>query len=95
MMARVKLVVQCKLLPSPEQAAALKATLRACNDASNWVSAVAFGMTSRRNYDVRKHTYRNLRAAGIGSQAGLGMFRSPALRPSLSSLPPISAESLT
>ena len=26
-------------------------------------------MTSRRHYDVRKRTYANLRAAGIGSQA--------------------------
>ena len=65
----MKLVVQVKLLPSPEQTAALEATLRACNDAANWVSAVAFGMTSRRNYDVRKRTYADLRAAGIGSQA--------------------------
>jgi IS605 OrfB family transposase len=65
----MKLVVQVKLLPSPGQAAALEATLRICNDAANWVSAVAFRMTSRRNYDVRKHTYANLRAAGIGSQA--------------------------
>ena len=52
MMAKVKLVAQVKLLPSPEQAAGMKATLHACNDAANWVSAVAFGMTSRRNYDV-------------------------------------------
>jgi putative transposase len=69
MMARVKLVVQVKLLPSPGQAAALEATLYACNDAANWVSMTAFRMTSRRNYDVRKRTYQNLRAAGIGSQA--------------------------
>jgi IS605 OrfB family transposase len=65
----VKLVVQVKLLPSPGQAAALQATLRACNNAANRVSAVAFGMTSRRNYDVRKRSYKDLRAAGIGSQA--------------------------
>lgn len=65
----MKLAVQVKLLPSPGQAAALETTLRACNDAANWVAEVAFGMTSRRNYDVRKHTYAHLRAAGIGSQA--------------------------
>jgi putative transposase len=47
MMANVKLVAQVKLLPSPEQAAGMKATLRACNDAANWVSAVAFGMLHR------------------------------------------------
>jgi IS605 OrfB family transposase len=68
-MTRVKLVVPVKLLPSPEQVAALSATLRACNDAANWVSGIAFGMKSRRNYDVRRLTYENVRAAGIGSQA--------------------------
>ncbi|MFH8737836.1 hypothetical protein [Streptomyces sp. NPDC017964] len=30
----MKLVVQVKLLPTPEQAAALEATLRACNRAA-------------------------------------------------------------
>lgn len=65
----MKLVVQVKLLPSPGQAEALKATLRACNDAANRVSTVAFGMTSRRNYDVRKRTYQDVRSRGIGSQA--------------------------
>lgn len=65
----MKLVVQVKLLPSPGQAEALKATLRACNDAANRVSTVAFGMTSRRNYDVRKRTYQDVRPRGIGSQA--------------------------
>jgi len=69
MMACVKLVVQVKLLPSPQQAAALEATLRACNDAANWVSAVAFGMTLRRNYEVRRRTYKDIRSLGIGSQA--------------------------
>lgn len=65
----MKLAVQVKLLPSPGQAAALEATLHTCNDAANRVSATAFGMKSRRNYDVRKRTYQDLRAAGIGSQA--------------------------
>ena len=62
MMANMKLVAQVKLLPSPEQAAGMKATLRACNDAANWVSTVAFGMTSRRNYDVRKRAYKEIRS---------------------------------
>jgi putative transposase len=65
----VKLVVQVKLLPQLEQAEALETTLHACNDAANWVSGIAFGMTSRRNYDVRRRTYSSLRAVGIGSQA--------------------------
>jgi IS605 OrfB family transposase len=69
MMACVKLVVQIKLLTSSQQATTLGETLCACNDAANWVSEVAFGMTSRRNYDVRKRTYKDIRSRGIGSQA--------------------------
>lgn len=41
----VKLVVQVKLLPTPAQAAALEATLRACNEAATWASGVAFEKT--------------------------------------------------
>ncbi|MDT0488205.1 helix-turn-helix domain-containing protein, partial [Streptomyces doebereineriae] len=37
----MKLVVQVRLLPTPEQAAALEATLHACNEAASWVSEVA------------------------------------------------------
>lgn len=40
----VKLMVQVKLLPTPVQAAALEATLRACNEAATWTSEVAFGL---------------------------------------------------
>jgi hypothetical protein len=42
MVVVVKLVVQIKLLPTPEQAPALEATLHAVNEAANRVSAVAF-----------------------------------------------------
>ncbi|MFC9915958.1 hypothetical protein [Streptomyces sp. NPDC127197] len=38
----MKLVVQVKLLPTPGQASALEATLRACNRAATHASAVAF-----------------------------------------------------
>ncbi|WP_433350410.1 helix-turn-helix domain-containing protein [Microtetraspora malaysiensis] len=38
----MKLVVQVRLLPTPEQAAALEATLRTCNDAANFASMTAF-----------------------------------------------------
>jgi hypothetical protein len=38
----VKLVVQVRLLPTPEQAAALEATLRVVNRAANEVSQIAF-----------------------------------------------------
>ena len=38
----VKLVVQVRLLPTPEQASALEATLRACNRAATYAAQVAF-----------------------------------------------------
>ena len=67
----MKLVVQVKLTPSPGQAAALEATLRACNDAANRVSEVAFAAygLKARNYDLRKLAYAALREDGLGSQA--------------------------
>ena len=65
----MKLVVQVKLLPSAGQAEALRATLHAANDAANRVSKVAHEKTVFRNFALRKHTYEDIRAAGLGSQA--------------------------
>ncbi|MFG3339813.1 RNA-guided endonuclease InsQ/TnpB family protein [Glycomyces sp. NPDC048151] len=64
----VKQVVQVKLLPTPEQAAALAATLRAVNDAANWASQTAFAYGVPREYALRQHTYTELRDRGLGSQ---------------------------
>jgi putative transposase len=63
----VKLVVQVKLQPTPEQASALEATLRACNTAATQVAVVARNTRVYRNYDLRKHVY-----AGIKDDHGLG-----------------------
>ncbi len=68
-MGEVKLVVQVRLLPTPEQAAALEATLRAVNEAANLVSAAAFAGGVRGEYALRKITYGELKAAGLGAQA--------------------------
>ncbi len=65
----MKIVVQMKLMPEAEQAAALSATLRAVNDAACWVSAVAFAHGVPREYELRKHTYAELKARGLGAQA--------------------------
>jgi putative transposase len=65
----VKIVVQVKLLPSRVQAAALKATLHACNAAADQASAVAYesGVTSRN--DLQKLVYSGLKADfGLGAQ---------------------------
>jgi putative transposase len=65
----MRLVVQVRLLPTPEQAAALEATLRACNAAANFASVAAFTTGNRREYALRKHIYREVRARGLGAQA--------------------------
>ncbi|WP_369244715.1 RNA-guided endonuclease InsQ/TnpB family protein [Streptomyces sp. R41] len=69
MITAVKVVVQVKLTPEAEQAAALLATLHTVNEAANWVSAVAFERGVPREYELRKHTYGELRARGLGAQA--------------------------
>ncbi|MFD7000509.1 RNA-guided endonuclease InsQ/TnpB family protein [Streptomyces mirabilis] len=65
----MKLVTQVKLMPEAEQAAALSVTLHTVNEAANWVSAVAFERGVPREYELRKHTYGELRARGLGAQA--------------------------
>nr|WP_256177877.1 transposase [Kitasatospora aureofaciens] len=65
----MKIVAQVKLLPMPEQAAALECTLRAVNEAACWVSGVAFERGVPREYELRKHTYAELKARGLGAQA--------------------------
>ncbi|MFC0552417.1 RNA-guided endonuclease InsQ/TnpB family protein [Planotetraspora thailandica] len=66
----VRLVVQVKLLPTPEQAAALETTLRAANKAADFVSRVAFQQRCFRNFDLRKHTYEQVKTAyGLAAQA--------------------------
>ncbi|MFB7667761.1 RNA-guided endonuclease TnpB family protein, partial [Kitasatospora sp. NPDC056138] len=65
----MKVVVQVKLMPQANQADALRATLRAVNESANWVSAVAFERGVPREYELRKHTYVELKARGLGAQA--------------------------
>ncbi|GFE16384.1 transposase [Streptomyces glebosus] len=74
-MGRVKLVVRVKLLPTPEQAAVLEATLRTCNEAANWLSERAFakGRTSRAALQVL--AYAELKAKGLSAQPALHVLR--------------------
>ncbi|WP_455351590.1 RNA-guided endonuclease InsQ/TnpB family protein [Streptomyces sp. SYSU K217416] len=66
----MKLVVQIRLLPSPVQAAALEATLCACNEAATWVSNVAFEHGEFKNFALRKHTYEQAKSGWrLGAQA--------------------------
>jgi putative transposase len=66
----VKLVVQIRLLPTPVQATAFEATLRACNEAATWVSGVAFEKVVKKNFALREHTYGEIKARWrLGAQA--------------------------
>ena len=66
----MKLVVQVKLLPTPVQASALEATLRACNTAASHVAVVARETGVYRNYDLRKHVYQAIKDDHrLGAQA--------------------------
>ncbi|MFF3357170.1 RNA-guided endonuclease InsQ/TnpB family protein [Streptomyces sp. NPDC002917] len=68
-MIRVKIVVQVRLMPDAVQAPVIGATLRTVNDRANWVSGVAFEHGVPREYELRKHTYAELKASGLGAQA--------------------------
>ncbi|MET8513154.1 transposase [Streptomyces sp. NPDC005077] len=68
-MIRVKIVVQVRLMPDAVQAPIIGATLRTVNDRANWVSGVAFEHGVPREYELRKHTYAELKASGLGAQA--------------------------
>lgn len=65
----MKIVVQVKLMPDAVQAPAIGATLRTVDDRANWASGVAFEHGVPREYELRKHTYAQLKAAGLGAQA--------------------------
>jgi putative transposase len=53
----VKQVVQVKLLPTPEQARALEATLTACNAASTWISQTIHGTSARSAFNIQRTVY--------------------------------------
>jgi hypothetical protein len=65
----MKLAVRVKLAPSPEQAAALEASLAACNEAANRVSRIAFAVGVPRGYELHRHAYAGLKARGLGAQS--------------------------
>ncbi|GAB3716813.1 RNA-guided endonuclease InsQ/TnpB family protein [Nocardiopsis nanhaiensis] len=65
----MKLVVRVKLLPSPEQARALKETLHACNRAANHASQMAQTTGARNKYALQKKVYTDLKASfGLSAQ---------------------------
>jgi putative transposase len=58
----MKLVAALKLLPSPEKADALHATLRRCNEAATWLAATGFAAETFRQFDLHKLAYVALRS---------------------------------
>ncbi|KAK1178945.1 transposase [Streptomyces sp. NBS 14/10] len=65
----MKLVVQVKLLPTPEQASALEATLLACNRAATHASQVAFAKDLKDRNGLQKEVYAELKARfGLSAQ---------------------------
>ena len=75
MIGSVKRVVQVKLLPTPEQAAALAATLRACNEAASWVSGVAFEQRVTSRTPLQQLVYAQVKARGLSAQPALHVIR--------------------
>jgi putative transposase len=73
MVISVKLVVQVKLLPTPVQAAALEATLHACNAAAEYTSQVAFERNVKSRNELQKLCYRE-------TKGRFGLSAQPAVR---------------
>ncbi|MFE5908029.1 RNA-guided endonuclease InsQ/TnpB family protein [Streptomyces wedmorensis] len=71
----MKLVVRVKLLPTPEQAAALDSTLRACNEAANWLSGRALTCGRRSRAALQALAYEDLKARGLSAQPALHVLR--------------------
>ncbi|MDH6218532.1 RNA-guided endonuclease InsQ/TnpB family protein [Streptomyces pseudovenezuelae] len=71
----MKLAVRVKLLPTPEQASALEATLRACNEAANWLSSEAFTQQVTSRAGLQASAYADLRARGLSAQPALHVVR--------------------
>ena len=71
----MKLVVRVKLLPTPEQASALETTLRACNEAANWLSTQAFEKKATTRARLQALAYGELKARGLSAQPALHVLR--------------------
>ena len=66
---RMRLTIQLKLLPTPEQAQALKRTLEMANAACNSISQVAFSTHTFRQFPLHRLTYGAVRETfGLAAQ---------------------------
>jgi len=68
----VKQVVQVRLLPTPVQASALLATLRACNAAASWLAGQMHADQTFRKFVVHRRFYTELRERfGLAAQPAI------------------------
>ncbi|MHB1636192.1 hypothetical protein [Acidiferrobacter thiooxydans] len=58
----MKMTLQTRLLPAPDQVMALEATLRACNAAADWLAGEAFVRKTANKVLLQQLYYRELRA---------------------------------
>jgi putative transposase len=69
---RVKQVVKVRMLPTDSEAAALGATLSACNSAASWLAAAMHEQRVHRKYDVDKRFYTELKERfGLSAQPAI------------------------
>ncbi|MDX3658443.1 transposase [Streptomyces sp. ID05-26A] len=72
----MKLVVQVKLLPTPVQAAALAATLHACNAAAEYTSKVAFERNVKSRNELQELCYREIKGQfGLSAQPAVRVVK--------------------
>ncbi len=74
----MKLVVQIKLMPTPDQAEALAATLHVCNMAADFVSRDAFQRRVFSRVGLQKLLYRDVKALGLSAQPAIHVIRKAA-----------------
>ena len=68
----MKLVAAVKLLPTPEQAETLRATLARSNEAGTWLARVGYDSATFGQYALQKAAYRDLRERfGLTAQAAV------------------------
>lgn len=68
----MKLVASVRLLPTLEQAELLRATLERCNAACNWLAKLVADTNTRRQYDLHRLAYADLRRLfGLTAQAAV------------------------
>ncbi|MEV5380373.1 transposase [Streptomyces nondiastaticus] len=73
----MKIAVQVRLLPSPEERAALEYTLHTCNEAANWLSQQAHAKSERdrTRKALQGFAYTLLKDRGLSAQPALHVLR--------------------